>query len=227
MLGHLKGKRATIAFAVSSSLSLLGNSIAGTVLPLVLLATTGDVLAAGTLAVICAVPQLLAGVMGGMQGLVMPVYFTAMERPELLGYFVSAMSFGALMGSIGYASLTHCLKRRTWYMASLIGMASSLALIGTLPAYPLLLIGAACFGLASGPFSAVLNFYMFDRLPNEKLGAAMGAQNSMLLLVAPAAIFIASVLVTSFGVDATVVIMAVAWLAISLYALVAKAMRRI
>ncbi|MEF2654899.1 MAG: MFS transporter [Eggerthellaceae bacterium] len=409
MLGHLKGKRATIAFVVSSSLSLLGNSIAGTVLPLVLLATTGDVLAAGTLAVICAVPQLLAGVMGGavldrynrrtvsivsdfisaaavaalplvhmtvglsfgwfvlfgvlgaigdvpgmtardtllpsvvkhdkvdlqrfigvsqsidgivtvvgpalaalsmgllgatnalwftaalsacaalatmfvpraagkapvkekieglatlvkaavrstktgigvlfnddaivrfsvvftmlvimvmggMQGLVMPVYFTAMERPELLGYFVSAMSFGALVGSIGYASLTHCLKRRTWYVVSLIGMAVSLALIGTLPAYPLLLVGAACFGLASGPFSAVLNFYMFDRLPNEKLGAAMGAQNSMLLLVAPAAIFIASVLVTSFGVDATVVIMAVAWLVISLYALVAKAMRRI
>lgn len=409
MIACLKGKRATIAFAVSSSLSLLGNSIAGTVLPLVLLATTGDVLAAGVLAVICAVPQLLAGVMGGavldrynrrtvsivsdfisaaavaalplvhmtvglsfgwfvlfgvlgaigdvpgmtardtllpsvvkhdkldlqrfigisqsidgivtvvgpalaalsmgllgatnalwftaalsasaalvtmfipraagkapvkekiegfatlvkaavhstktgigvlfnddaivrfsvvftmlvimvmggIQGLVMPVYFTAMERPELLGYFVSAMSFGALLGSVGYTALAHCLKRRTWYVASLIGMAASLVLIGTLPAYPFLLAGAACLGLASGPFSAVLNFYMFDRIPNEKLGAAMGAQNSMLLLVAPVAIFIASVLVTSFGVDATVAIMAIAWLVISLYALVAKAMRRI
>ncbi|MFR1640950.1 MAG: MFS transporter, partial [Eggerthellaceae bacterium] len=50
---------------VSNALSLLGNSIAAVALPLILLATTGDALAAGTLALICAVPQMAIGIVGG------------------------------------------------------------------------------------------------------------------------------------------------------------------
>ncbi|MDO4437466.1 MAG: MFS transporter [Coriobacteriaceae bacterium] len=52
-------------YLISDALSLLGNSIAGVVLPLVLLARTGDVLAAGSLALICAGPQFICGILGG------------------------------------------------------------------------------------------------------------------------------------------------------------------
>lgn len=61
----MHGKGTTIRFLISNALSLLGNSIASVALPLILLATTGDALAAGTLALICAVPQMLIGIMGG------------------------------------------------------------------------------------------------------------------------------------------------------------------
>lgn len=56
---------AVLRYLISDALSLLGNSIAGVVLPLVLLARTGDVLAAGSLALICAVPQFIFGILGG------------------------------------------------------------------------------------------------------------------------------------------------------------------
>ena len=52
-------------YIVSGGASLMGNSVAGVVMPLVLLSRTGDVLAAGCLALICAVPQVLAGIVGG------------------------------------------------------------------------------------------------------------------------------------------------------------------
>lgn len=52
-------------FLASSALSLLGNSISGVALPLALLVTTGDALAAGALALICMLPQAAAGVVGG------------------------------------------------------------------------------------------------------------------------------------------------------------------
>ena len=52
-------------YLLSYACSLLGNSVAGVILPLVLLATTGDALAAGTLALICAVPQFVIGLIGG------------------------------------------------------------------------------------------------------------------------------------------------------------------
>ena len=58
-------KGAVLRYLLSDALSLIGNSIAGVVLPLVLLARTGDVLAAGSLALICAVPQFVCGVVGG------------------------------------------------------------------------------------------------------------------------------------------------------------------
>ena len=44
--------RTSVRFLVSNALSLLGNSIAAVALPLILLATTGYELAAGTLRVI-------------------------------------------------------------------------------------------------------------------------------------------------------------------------------
>lgn len=52
-------------FLASSALSLLGNSISSVALPLALLVTTGDALAAGTLALVCMLPQAAAGVVGG------------------------------------------------------------------------------------------------------------------------------------------------------------------
>ncbi|MFR3275723.1 MAG: MFS transporter [Collinsella phocaeensis] len=58
-------KGAVLRYLISDALSMLGNSIAGVVLPLVLLARTGDVLAAGSLALICAVPQFVFGLLGG------------------------------------------------------------------------------------------------------------------------------------------------------------------
>ena len=51
----------SIRFLVSNALSLLGNSVAGIALPLIVLATTGDALAAGTLALVCAIPQVMFG----------------------------------------------------------------------------------------------------------------------------------------------------------------------
>ena len=61
----MKLKGSVLRFLISGALSLLGNSIAGVVLPLVLLARTGDALAAGSLAIICAVPQFICGLVGG------------------------------------------------------------------------------------------------------------------------------------------------------------------
>lgn len=58
-------KGAVLRYLVSDALSLTGNSIAGVVLPLVLLARTGDALAAGSLALICAIPQFICGILGG------------------------------------------------------------------------------------------------------------------------------------------------------------------
>jgi MFS family permease len=55
-----------IAYLSSYTLSLLGNSIAGIALPLIVLQTTGSALGAGTVAAATAIPALLAGLLMGV-----------------------------------------------------------------------------------------------------------------------------------------------------------------
>ncbi|WP_127506323.1 MFS transporter [Actinoplanes solisilvae] len=58
--------RASSAYLASYVLSMLGNSIAGVVLPLLVLQTTGSVLATGAVAVASALPAALAGLLMGV-----------------------------------------------------------------------------------------------------------------------------------------------------------------
>lgn len=164
-------------------------------------------------------------VMGSYQGLVLPVFFTETNAPELLGYTLSSLSAGLLIGSLAYAAFTHKLSRRSWYVFSLLGMAASIIVLGSLPEYPIMLASAFVFGFAAGPASALLGFFMFDRIPEERRGSALGTQNSLLLVAAPVALFTASVLVSGLGVGAASWVLVAAWLVITAGALFARSMR--
>ena len=104
---------------------------------------------------------------------------------------------------------------------------AGIAIMATLPSYPALLAGAVLLGFSSGPLSALLNFKVFDLIPDEVRGATLGTQNALMLVVAPVAVFVASVLVTWFGVNAAAMVLAGLWAAFTLYALVSSTMREL
>ena len=128
-------------------------------------------------------------VMGSFQGLVLPVFFTDSGRPELLGYVLSM--FGMLLG---------------------------VAILGALPPYPFMLLGALVLGVSAGPASALLGFFMLDRIPEASRGSALGTQNSLLLAAAPVAVFATSV---------AAIVLVGCWMAITAFALVARGMRNL
>lgn len=166
-------------------------------------------------------------VIGGYQGLILPVYFTLEGRADLLGYVLTLMSAGVLAASLVYTKLAPRLSNRAWYSLSLVGMMAGIAIMAMLPSYPALLAGAVLLGFSSGPLSALLNFKVFDLIPDEVRGATLGTQNALMLVVAPVAVFVASVLVTWFGVNAAAMVLAGLWAAFTLYALVSSAMREL
>ena len=158
-------------------------------------------------------------VMGSLQGLVLPVHFTAANSPELLGYVLSAMSAGMLASSLGYAALAHKLRRRTWYILSLTGMALGILGLGLLPPFPLLIASALMLGLSAGPVSALLGFFIFDRIPAANRGSALGTQNSLTLAAAPVAVFATSLVVEGAGVSVAALALAGCWMLITVWAL--------
>ncbi|MDO5023261.1 MFS transporter [Slackia piriformis] len=171
--------------------------------------------------------MLIVIVMGSYQGMVLPVFFTQENAPTLLGYVLSAMSVGALVGSLGYAKFAYAMKRHTWYVVSFVGMAIGVAALGSFASYGVILAGAAMLGLFSGPVSALFGYFVYGLIPDEHRGAALGTQNSMLLVVAPIAVFATSIVIEVIGVGMTSFVLAFGWILLTVYALAMKAMREI
>ncbi|WP_304426124.1 MFS transporter [uncultured Adlercreutzia sp.] len=164
-------------------------------------------------------------IMGSFQGLVLPVHFTNLGQPELLGFVLSAMSAGMLVSSLLYSATAHKLRRRTWFTLSLAGMAAGLLTLGLLPDFPVMVGGAVLLGLSAGPASALMGFFVFDRIPAENRGAALGTQNSLMLVAAPVAVFAASVVTEAFGPAVAGVALIACWMAVTVWALNAHSLK--
>lgn len=166
-------------------------------------------------------------VMGSLQGIVLPAYFTQLGQPEAVGYVVSAMGAGLLVGSTAYTALAHVMSRRRWLVVSLLGMAASVCVLGQFPALPVLLAAASVLGLFAGPASALLGFFAFDRVPDDRRGSAMGTLNALYLVVAPAGAFVGSVLISTAQIGGAGVVLTGAWVAVTALALIARPLRRL
>ncbi|WP_296009937.1 MFS transporter [uncultured Adlercreutzia sp.] len=164
-------------------------------------------------------------IMGSFQGLVLPVHFTNLGQPELLGFVLSAMSAGMLVSSLLYSATAHKLRRRTWFTLSLAGMAAGLLTLGLLPDFPVMVAGAVLLGLSAGPASALMGFFVFDRIPAENRGAALGTQNSLMLVAAPVAVFAASAVTEAFGPAVAGIALIACWMAVTVWALNAHSLK--
>lgn len=164
-------------------------------------------------------------VIGALQGIVLPAFYSEQGTADLLGYALSVLSFGSLAGSLLYAQFANRLSQRTWYVISLVGMAAGTVVVCALPSYGPMLVGSAALGFFSGPVSALLGYLAYEFIPDERRGAALGSQNSLLLIASPVAVFAASALISAFGVHVAATALCAAWLALTAFALVAKSMR--
>lgn len=166
-------------------------------------------------------------VLGAFQSLVFPVFFTELDQPERLGYVLSALSLGLLIGPLVYAAMTDKLKKHTWFVISMIGMVVGVGIISFLPSYPVLLFGAFFTGLTCGPFSALLGYLILDKVPEESRGAVFGFENSLLLVASPVAVFITSILTTAFNVRIASWILFGCWIILTIVALRNPSLRKI
>lgn len=164
-------------------------------------------------------------VMASWQGIVLPAYFTQAGTPQLTGLFISAMGIGMLVGTLAYTALSSRLTRRTWLTVSLIGMCPGAVGMGALPDTPLLLASAILLGLFAGPMSALLGFFAFDCISDERRGSAMGTLNALYLIIGPIGTFLGSTLIASVQIDATGLALAGLWIVVTVAALMAPALR--
>lgn len=130
-----------------------------------------------------------------------------------------------LVGSLAYTALSGRLSRRAWFVISLLGMGVGAVGMGLLPDTPLLLASAAMLGLFAGPMSALLGFFAFNCVSQERRGSALGTLNALYLIIGPMGTFLGSALISSIQIDATGLVLAGLWIAVTVVALAAPALR--
>lgn len=166
-------------------------------------------------------------VLASLQGLILPVYFTIVGEPGMLGFVLTALAAGMLIGGTIYAVAGTRGRRRPWLIAGLVGSTLGFGTIAALPSVWVVFGGAFLVGLSVGLFSSLIGVLMIERIPDHLRGRIMGTQNAI-VTAAPAAGIVAAALLTEYaGVKIAAIVLVALWLPAVALGLFARSLRNL
>ncbi|HRL49759.1 MAG TPA: MFS transporter [Propioniciclava sp.] len=151
-------------------------------------------------------------VLAALQALILPVYFTGEGQPGMLGFVLTALAAGMLVGVTLYALAGTRGRRRGWFLWGMIGTTVGLGVLASLASVWIVFAGAFLVGLASGLFSSLIGVLMIERIPEEMRGRIMGTQNAITTAAPPLGIVAAAVLTEFAGVGVAAAVVTSVWL---------------
>lgn len=164
------------------------------------------------LVAVTSITLIAVTVLAALQALVLPVYFVVIEQPGLLGFVLTALAAGMLVGAGVFAALGTRTSRRLWFVIGLVGTTAGFALIAWLPSPAVVFVGAAVLGAASGVLNSVLGVLLIERIPELLRGRVLSSQNAIMTLAAPAGIMAAALLVEFASLALASALIAALWL---------------
>ncbi|MEJ3655375.1 MFS transporter [Actinomycetes bacterium KLBMP 9759] len=146
----------------------------------------------------------------------LPTHFAGMDRPDLLGYTMSAFAVGIVAGSTAYAALAKVSRRLAWTVA-LLTSGAGLLLMATLDGFWLVAIGAVVMGVGSGIVNPIFGVVLAERVPGTQLGRVMALTSATSLSAGPIGLGIASVVLSTGPLSVLAWGIAVIWALITLF----------
>jgi predicted MFS family arabinose efflux permease len=131
----------------------------------------------------------------------------------MLGTFGGA----AFVGSLAFGAVGHRLPRRAVFVGCFFTWAVMLLAISTLPPLPVALAAIVVGGLAAGPLNPVLGAVQYERIPARLRGRVFGAVTAAAWAAIPLGTILGGVAVETLGVQATLVVIGVAYVAVTGY----------
>ncbi|WP_197429705.1 MFS transporter [Auraticoccus cholistanensis] len=165
-----------------------------------------------------------AAVLGPLQALLLPAWFSTTGSSAALGLTLSALALGTLVGAGTYAVAAGRMRRRTAYLLCLLCVSTGMLLLASL-AHPLV-VALAMFvcGLGSGLLSPVVPVVVAGRVPESHRGRVFGVQNAVVMLLAPLAVGLAGAVAAS-SLEWAFYAATALWLATALYGALVPGMR--
>ena len=136
-----------------------------------------------------------------IEGVILPVHFTEIDNPQQLGLLITAMSAGGVIGALVYAAVGKRIRRRTAFVASLIGCSLPVLVLAMVPAYSTMLVLGLLTGLFFGAVNPISNLVMQIRTPEAMRGRVIGVMGSAAYAAGPVGYLVAGPLIDRFGVQ--------------------------
>lgn len=153
----------------------------------------------------------LAVVLAATQGMVIPVHFAFQDQAQYVGFVLSALAAGLLVGGGLFAAFGERLSRRVWFIVGVLFIAAGFTCIAILGPVWSIFAGAAIVGLGGGSMNAVVGLTFVESIDDGQRGKVLGAQNALITLVPAAGIGGASVLIEVGSLQVTTVVLAGLW----------------
>lgn len=149
--------------------------------------------AIGSVVLVTVASVVLAGV---LQGILFPLYFLSIGRPEGSGFALAGLGLGLLVGGAGYAVFAKRATVRRWVLGGLVANVASLALLLGVTGYHATILGAFIVGACSAPLGGALSVVGLNVIPEQLRGRVMSIQNTLGIAVTPIAVFLTSLAAT-------------------------------
>lgn len=169
----------------------------------------------------------LAIVLAATQGMVIPVHFAFQGEPQFVGFVLSALAAGLLVGGGIFAAVGSRLSRRAWLTVGLMVVSVGVVTVGLLGPVWSIFAGAAIVGLGSGSMNAVVSVTFIENVDDAERGKVLGAQNALLTLVPALGIGGAAALIEMGSLRTATMILAALWVVVAALAQLNPRLRRL
>lgn len=134
---------------------------------------------------------------------ILPVHFESINNASGLGFTMSAMAAGAMIGAFSFGWIARRMTRYNLLLTIVIGVSIGVIPMSMLPNTAIMVTVAFFFGAAWGPFNPLWNTLVQARIPADAQGRVYGIQMSLLYASAPIGQLITGVAIEQFGLRPT------------------------
>lgn len=157
---------------------------------------------------------------------IMPIYSFEVYGSSIgLGLLIGAFGGAALVGAVIYGIIGPRLPRRLTFGVAFVIVGLPFWVLALRPPFPVALAAFVVTGLAAGPINPILSTVMFERVPRAMRGRVIGALTSGAFVAMPVGMLLAGLISERFGVVTAIVLIAAAYLVVTISIFVNPAMR--
>jgi MFS family permease len=159
---------------------------------------------------------MLTAIYMPVESIVLSRYFQDLDEPQTLGFVLSAMSVGIVIGALQFHRAVRILSPRNLVVISMSLIGAAVCGMAFLPgAIAFIGLGLA-LGLAFGPVSPLTNYLVQRRVPQHLHGPVFGTQFSLTHLALPAGTLALGLIVQSVSIAPLLFVIGALFIAVTL-----------
>jgi MFS family permease len=143
---------------------------------------------------------LLTAIYMPVESIVLSRYFQDLNEPQTLGFVLSAMSVGIVIGALQFHRAIRVFSPGNLVIISMTLIGAVVCAMAFLPNAIVFIGLGLALGLAFGPVSPMNNFLVQQRMPQHLHGPVFGTQFSLMYLATPAGTLALGLIVQSVAI---------------------------